>query len=395
MSDALLALLHDAGGHLEAAPGGGEVRFVFPSADLRGALLRNSVSLRLRALLRRSFDALLVALRLFFAVFLFVSLALVALAILALVLAGRRGGGGGGGGRIRSPGLPLFYRSGSGGGRAGGGGWGWWFWVRHGHAYGHGPTFPADVQTGSSRPAADLTLLEAIFSFVFGDGPPGPSPEERWDAVRSAIRAGNGVVCAETIRPLLDDAMRGGAASQSGDSGRPEGWMIGPVRTLHGQVHSTDDGLLLYKFPVPALSSPDSGRAGPSKGAWLQEREYVFSRASEGQQQAVAALGLANALGVWYLGTQLLRHPEEISERLAYMRGAAVVRLTWVVFPLLAAYAALFIVVPAVRIAWMRFFENPRRRARNARREGWARDATDSEIVARKLRACERLAGMV
>ena len=51
----------------------------------------------------------------------------------------------------------------------------------------------------------DMTFLEALFSLLFGDGSPGPSQNQRWQAVAKLIHARNGIVLPEEVVPLLTD----------------------------------------------------------------------------------------------------------------------------------------------------------------------------------------------
>jgi hypothetical protein len=50
-----------------------------------------------------------------------------------------------------------------------------------------------------------MTFLEAVFSLLFGDGPPGPSVNERWQRIARLIHERQGVVVAEEVAPLLMD----------------------------------------------------------------------------------------------------------------------------------------------------------------------------------------------
>jgi hypothetical protein len=69
------------------------------------------------------------------------------------------------------------------------------------------------VLTGPPRPYracpedsdASYSFLEAVFSFLFGDAPPGPSEQDHWKVIARAIYDQKGVVLAEEIRPLLKD----------------------------------------------------------------------------------------------------------------------------------------------------------------------------------------------
>jgi hypothetical protein len=105
-----------------------------------------------------------------------------------------RGGGGGGGLRM-------------------GGSWGgFWgpspfdfFYYRPYGYYGYYGT--AADNNGRSRDPEEMSFLESIFSFVFGDGNPNASLEERrLSLAANMIRQNNGAVTAEQLAPFCDDA---------------------------------------------------------------------------------------------------------------------------------------------------------------------------------------------
>lgn len=49
----------------------------------------------------------------------------------------------------------------------------------------------------------EMGFLESVFSFLFGDGPPGPPRSEHWKSIASYIYRRHGVVLPEELRPLL------------------------------------------------------------------------------------------------------------------------------------------------------------------------------------------------
>lgn len=57
-------------------------------------------------------------------------------------------------------------------------------------------------------PVRQMGFLEAVFSFLFGDGPPGPSVSEYWRMMARYISRQHGVVLPEELRPLLLDPGR-------------------------------------------------------------------------------------------------------------------------------------------------------------------------------------------
>jgi hypothetical protein len=59
------------------------------------------------------------------------------------------------------------------------------------------------VNRTAEGPGDELGFLEAVFSFLFGDGHPGPSDDERWQVVAGLIRRQEGVIVPEEVVPYL------------------------------------------------------------------------------------------------------------------------------------------------------------------------------------------------
>lgn len=71
------------------------------------------------------------------------------------------------------------------------------------------------------EPESGMNLLEAIFSFLFGDGDPNWNLEQRRiRAIASLIRHNNYVVVAEQVRPYLDEFLLNNTAEYSMDEVR-------------------------------------------------------------------------------------------------------------------------------------------------------------------------------
>ena len=104
-------------------------------------------------------------------------------------------------------------------------------------------------------PPPRLSLPEAIFSFVFGDGDPNKAAgAARLRAMAEAIRANGGAVTAESLAPFLDPPPATSATSYNVD----ESWVLPAVTELGGRPEVSADGTIVYVFDelkVSALAS--------------------------------------------------------------------------------------------------------------------------------------------
>jgi hypothetical protein len=134
----------------------------------------------------------------------------------------------------------------------------------------------------SIRDDRELSLPEAIFSFVFGDGDPNQDYEEgRWRALGQYIQRRNGVVTAEEMAPFLDPPVPD-AASVSGSSGieTDDSFVLPALVKFGGEPFVDDAGHLLYRFPsfqrtVIQRVRAQAGRqaVGGFAGSFSQERQ--------------------------------------------------------------------------------------------------------------------------
>jgi hypothetical protein len=210
-----------------------------------------------------------------------------------------------------------------------------------------------------------MGFLESIFSFVFGDGDPNATYDsDRWRAVGRAIAARGGVMTAEELAPFLDLPGLAGSAARDvdGDGSDDEAWVLPALVRFNGRAEVDEAGRLLYVFPDLQKTAAEQ-RPGSSTGRWglpaavAGRREVVaapppapaleapipFTRASSGQRLAAAALGAANIAAVTTLASALAERGAEAA--------LAAQGLGWVLplVPWLCAYAAAYLLVPAVR----------------------------------------------
>ena len=401
----LASALAGADGLSVSASSKGDLLYSFPR-DVRGELASRSNAAKARDAWNSAKPALQTAGRFAFGLALFASIAVVFTAITVLTSGSDERDddrdGGFGGGRERG----LF-------------GFGW------------GQISPFDLffprpygfySYGWFAPPPRMSLPEAIFSFVFGDGDPNKAAgAARLRAMAEAIRANGGAVTAESLAPFLDPPPATSAASYNVD----ESWVLPAVTELGGRPEVSADGTIVYVFdelkvsalasranlvladpalaavgtlgapelaklaqergiPAPGADAPalrdalrtwagaqlGGGGGGGSGGlfpeGYLEERTAPFSNAEGGQLFAAGALGLLNLGGCAYLGALLAQLPPgaALPGELGGVQAA---------FPLLLAYAVSYVAIPAVRLARLQA-ENAAVEQRNANRRAW-RDA--------------------
>ena len=95
-----------------------------------------------------------------------------------------------------------------------------------------------------------MSLPEAIFSFVFGDGDPNQGFEEdRWRSLGRFIQASQGVVTAEEMAPFLDPPSSSSAEAGSSGVETDDAFVLPALIKFGGEPFVDEEGHLLYKFP--------------------------------------------------------------------------------------------------------------------------------------------------
>lgn len=336
----VLALAADTQAHLQVSESG-EIAYVFPK-NLQGILLSKSWRLRLQAAWNRIWQVLFYVIRISFGIMLILSLVLIVLAISILVIAANssrqgddRDGGFGGGGMIFLPRMgfgPNFF---------------WFFDFDYGRRRQRQP-----VQGNDGK----MNFLEAVFSFLFGDGDPNADLEERrWQSIATVIRANRGVVVAEQIAPFLGDLGQGWSQDL-------EDYMIPVLSRFNGLPEVSPGGGIVYRFPE--LQVMAEARRTKSAPRFLQALPRRFSQATSGQILAATGLGGANLIGALALGS-LLR------DQLLVAQLGGLVAFVNSIYWLLLGYGAAFLIIPLVRYFWMQR-QNRKIEALNQEREARA-----------------------
>ncbi|GBF97383.1 hypothetical protein Rsub_11030 [Raphidocelis subcapitata] len=336
---ALKALAYDSLGHLEVSKDG-EVVYSF-DRGFKAKLRNRSALQRLRPVLKKAQAVGAYLVRVAFGGALIASVLVVWLAIAVLTSSrdgDRRDRGGGG-----------YY----GGGGYGGGGGIWlnpldlWLWADPSYAR------HTRERIDSGR---EMNFVEGIFSWVFGDGDPNMTYQERrWRALGKHIQRLGGVVSAEEMAPFLDPPELPDRLPQGPNKYEDEAFVLPALLRFGGEPFVDERGGLLYRFPALQVGASEAPamQLRPQEARVPLEREWEFSAASPGQQAGAVALGAANIIGVIVLSSMLA---DPLTKLSLFRQGLGFV---FGLLPALQAYAAAFFAIPLVRV-----FADARRNAK-------------------------------
>jgi hypothetical protein len=338
----VLALAADVQAHLQVSEAG-EIAYVFPK-NLQAILLSKSWRLRLQSAWNRIWRVLFYLIRISFGILLILSLVLIVVAISILVIAASssrqgddRDGGFGGG---RGGGMIFFPR----------------IWFGPDIFWFFDPDFGRRRRRQAKGQDSDMNFLEAVFSFLFGDGDPNADLEDRrWQSIASVIRANHGVVTAEQIVPFLGDLGQGWSRDL-------EDYMLPVLSRFNGLPQVSPEGGIVYQFPELQVMA----EARKSNGAprYLQEQPRRFSQASSGQILGAIGLGGANLIGALALGSLL-------TDQALVTQIGGLVAFVNSIYWLLLVYGVAFLAVPLVRYFWVQR-QNSKIEVRNQQREARA-----------------------
>ncbi|MEB3338805.1 MAG: hypothetical protein VKJ46_15150 [Leptolyngbyaceae bacterium] len=345
----LLALASDAGGHLQVAESG-EVVYLFPK-NFRAVMRDKFWRLRWKERWQKIWRVLFYIIRISFGIALIVSIVLILVTIVVILIAlnsnrdndersdsGRSGGGG-------AIFMPHFWI---------GPDWFWFFSPNYG-------TYDRRYDESTRRLQApeerQMNFLEAVFSFLFGDGDPNANLEDRrWKAIATVIRNHKGAVAAEQIAPYLDETGTGYAQEY-------EDYMLPVLTRFNGRPEVSPDGAIVYHFPE--LQTTVAQQRPRSIAPYLEEETWQFSHATSGQigmaiglgvLNFVAALALAGLLGDGAIAAEL----------------GGLVAFTQSIMWLLLGYGTGFLTIPIIRYFWLKR-QNQKIAARNQQRQARVR----------------------
>jgi hypothetical protein len=329
---ALMALAAEAGGHLQVTETG-EVAYLF-SQNFRSVLRSKFLKLRLLDWARQIWNVLFYLIRISFGILLIASICIIAIAILAIVL-----------------GSALSNKDSDDSSSADIGGFngfpmGWiftdWYYFFLPNPYGSGQ----DTVTTPAKQKSP-NFLEAVFSFLFGDGNPNRNLEQRrWQEIGKVLRQNGGAVAAEQVIPFLE---------QRKEEASIEDAMLPVLLRFNGQPEVSPDGEIVYHFP-DLQTSVEGDRSAPAN-PFLKESLWKFSNASLGQISGALGLGGVNLIGAVVLGKLL----GGISSTVGFLG------FVQAIYGILLGYGISFLAIPLGRFFWIRW-QNQRIATRNQAR---------------------------
>ncbi len=319
----LLALASDVSGHLQVAESG-EIIYLFPE-NFRTILRNKYWKLQLKETWGKIWKVLFYIIRISFGIVLLASIILMLIAITVIIIgisssregdsnnSSRRGGSYGGGFFFFPNFSDLF----------------WIFYPDYGyHSYGY-----QSSKSSRSKDSSEMNFLEAIFSFLFGDGDPNYNLEERrWQAIGTVIKNNKGSIIAEQVAPYLDNIDRYNQEN--------EDYILPVLTRFNGNPEVSPQGELIYSFPELQVTVQESTQKSIS--SYLRERLYKFSEASSSQIMLAIGLGAFNFILALVLGS-FLKDPtlvEQFGSFIAFINS---------IYWLLLGYAIAFLGVPVIR----------------------------------------------
>lgn len=352
----LLMLASEAGGHLQVAESG-EVVYLFPQ-NFKSILQNKYIRLRLQETWDKIWRILFYLIRMSFGIVLILSIILVTLTILVILTAASSNRDGND--QRSSEGSDVFLPT-------------FWigpdfYWIFYPDYYDRRYERQRQQSYRSDKPR--MNFLEAVFSFIFGDGNPNRGLEDRrWRTIAAVIRNNQGAVVAEQIAPYLDEMGQGYAQEY-------EEYMLPVLARFNGRPEVSPVGDLVYHFPeLQTTVSESRSRPVPT---YLEEQPWRFSQAGRGQLVLAAMLGVVNLTGAGFLGWLL-------GDGTIAAELGGLVAFTQAIYGVILAYAIGFLTIPLIRYFWNRI-KNRQIDARNQTRRSRALYlATADEPIQRKL----------
>lgn len=335
VNQGLLALAADAGGHLQVAQSG-DVVYQFPK-NFRDILRNKYLQIRLKEWWKKVWSVLFYLIRISFGIFLIISILLITVTIIIIMTASSDRDNDNRSSNSR--GFNFFFFPDL-------------FWY-------FSPNYDDNRQERQREKGenSEMNFLEAVFSFLFGDGDPNANLEERrWEEIGAVISNNQGAVVAEQIAPYLDDI---GEKYQQ----EYEDYMLPVLVRFNGFPQVSSEGQIVYYFPELQVRASKKQRRSVSE--YLHEFAWRFSAASSGQIMLSAGLGGINFVGALILGNLLTKNAvaAQIGGLVAFTQG---------IYGLLLAYGIGFLAIPLIRYFWINW-RNDQINNRNHQRQERAR----------------------
>lgn len=338
----LLTLASEASGHLQVA-NSGEIAYLFPK-NFRAVLRNKYLRLKLQEWWEKIWRVLFYLIRISFGIVLIASILLILIAITVILI-----------------GMSMSSDSDSSGGSSGdsgGSGGGFFFpiyWI--GDIFwlftpGYEREYRPQQEYSDVSESSELNFLEAVFSFLFGDGNPNKDLEKRrWQEIGNVIRNSRGAIVAEQIAPYLDNL---GETYQQ----ESEDYILPVLTKFDGRPEVSPEGEIVYHFPeLQTTAKAWKIQAVPE---YLRERLWRFSNASSGQVMLSIGLGAVNLIGALVLGSLL---KGGIAVKVGGFLGF-VNSIYWI----LLIYGVGFLTIPLLRYFWIQW-KNSRVEERNQQRQ--------------------------
>ncbi|MEY3332843.1 MAG: hypothetical protein RLZZ176_1143 [Cyanobacteriota bacterium] len=335
VNQGLLALAAEAGGHLQVAQSG-DVVYQFPK-NFRDILRNKYLQIRLKEWWKKVWSVLFYLIRISFGIFLIISILLITVTIIIIMTASSDRDNDNRSSNSR--GFNFFFFPDL-------------FWY-------FSPNYDDNRQERQREKGenSEMNFLEAVFSFLFGDGDPNANLEERrWEEIGAVISNNQGAVVAEQIAPYLDDI---GEKYQQ----EYEDYMLPVLVRFNGFPQVSSEGQIVYYFPELQVRASKKQRRSVSE--YLHEFAWRFSAASSGQIMLSAGLGGINFVGALILGNLLTKNAvaAQIGGLVAFTQG---------IYGLLLAYGIGFLAIPLIRYFWINW-RNDQINNRNHQRQERAR----------------------
>lgn len=356
----LLTLASEAGGHLQVAESG-DIAYLFPQ-NFRAILRQKFLRLRLQEWWQKVWRVLFYLIRISFGILLIVSIVVIFAAIFIIMTASNRDSNDNRSSRSSSGGGFIFFPR----------FWYWsdffWLFSPNYEPYQYRERRRSRNNSSASSQETEMNFLEAVFSFLFGDGNPnGDLEERRRIAIATTIRNNGGAIAAEQIAPYVDK------------TDEYEDYMLPVLTRFGGLPKVSPDGDIVYYFPELQITAADKTEKNPQPvSSYLRELPWRFSEADSGQLILAAGLGGVNIVGALILGN-LLRDGAIAAELGGFV--AFVGSIYW----LLLGYGIAFLTIPLIRYLWLQG-QNGKIEARNQRRQERAQTlASADDSLQKKL----------
>ncbi len=330
----LLNLASEAGGHLQVAESG-DIAYLFPK-NFRDILRDKYLRLQLQEWWGKIWRILFYLIRISFGLVLIASLMIIFISIFLILSSSSKD---------QKSGVNFWFFSSS------------WiddiFWLFY---WNNDPNYRQKRQTKSPDERGELNFLEAVFSFLFGDGNPNFDLEKRrWKEIAKVIRNHQGAVTSEQIAPYLDNLGKGYALEY-------EEYMLPVLAKFDGRPEVSPQGQIIYHFSE--LQTTAKKNQSQEISPYLREYPWRFSEANSGQILLATGLGMINFVGALVLGNLFTKAAtlgklNLLGGFLGFVQG---------IYPILLIYGIGFLTIPLIRYFWIQW-RNSKIEAKNNERK--------------------------